>query len=176
MKPEIQKEDLEIALPIINTINPKVIVDIGTYLGGSACLWRDTFTPDILITIDIMQRIPGMEGVEFLLGNSKDAETVGRATSLLKGRKIDFLFIDGDHAYEGVKRDFELYSPMVRDRGIIMFHDVIYHTDVDDVPSFWKEVKRNYDYIEIAQNFNTTGIGLITKATPYTRSGYGNTI
>ncbi len=37
--------------------------------------------------------------------------------------QIDFLFIDGDHSYEGVKTDFELYSKLLSDRGIIAIHD-----------------------------------------------------
>jgi hypothetical protein len=37
--------------------------------------------------------------------------------------KIDVLFIDGDHSYEGVKTDFELYSKIMSDNGIIIIHD-----------------------------------------------------
>jgi len=37
--------------------------------------------------------------------------------------QIDFLFIDGDHSYEGVKTDFDLYSNILSDRGIIAIHD-----------------------------------------------------
>ena len=37
--------------------------------------------------------------------------------------KIDFLFIDGDHSYEGVKTDFELYSKIISDNGVIVLHD-----------------------------------------------------
>ena len=37
--------------------------------------------------------------------------------------KIDVLFIDGDHSYEGVKQDFELYSNIVNPKGIIILHD-----------------------------------------------------
>ena len=37
--------------------------------------------------------------------------------------KIDILFIDGDHSYEGVKLDFDLYSTILSDKGIIMIHD-----------------------------------------------------
>ena len=37
--------------------------------------------------------------------------------------KIDVLFIDGDHSYEGVKLDFELYSKILSPRGIILIHD-----------------------------------------------------
>ena len=37
--------------------------------------------------------------------------------------KIDVLFIDGDHSYEGVKKDFDLYSKIISDNGIIILHD-----------------------------------------------------
>jgi hypothetical protein len=42
---------------------------------------------------------------------------------ILQDIKIDFLFIDGDHSYEGVKNDFELYSQIMSDKGIIIIHD-----------------------------------------------------
>lgn len=37
---------------------------------------------------------------------------------------IDLLHIDGDHAFEGVARDFCAWSPHVRPGGCVMFHDV----------------------------------------------------
>lgn len=37
--------------------------------------------------------------------------------------KIDVLFIDGDHSYEGVKSDFDLYSKILSPNGIIILHD-----------------------------------------------------
>lgn len=37
--------------------------------------------------------------------------------------KIDYLHIDGDHSYEGVKKDFELYSEIISKNGIITIHD-----------------------------------------------------
>jgi len=48
------------------------------------------------------------------------------------------LFPDGDHSYEGVKRDFEMYSPLVRPGGIIAFHDTVF---MDGVRRFWAELK-----------------------------------
>jgi predicted O-methyltransferase YrrM len=38
-------------------------------------------------------------------------------------RPIDFLFIDGDHAYDGVKHDFEAFRPWLTDRAVVAFHD-----------------------------------------------------
>jgi hypothetical protein len=37
--------------------------------------------------------------------------------------KIDLLFIDGDHSYEGVKMDFDLYSQILSPKGVIILHD-----------------------------------------------------
>jgi hypothetical protein len=37
--------------------------------------------------------------------------------------KIDILFIDGDHSYEGVKLDFELYSKLLTPKGVVILHD-----------------------------------------------------
>jgi hypothetical protein len=37
--------------------------------------------------------------------------------------KIDLLFIDGDHSYKGVKQDFDLYSNILSDNGVIILHD-----------------------------------------------------
>ena len=37
--------------------------------------------------------------------------------------KIKLLFIDGDHSYEGVKKDYELFWPKLEKGGFIVFHD-----------------------------------------------------
>ncbi len=42
---------------------------------------------------------------------------------VLQDIKIDVLFIDGDHSYEGVKKDFDLYSTILSENGIIIIHD-----------------------------------------------------
>jgi predicted O-methyltransferase YrrM len=36
---------------------------------------------------------------------------------------IEFIFIDGDHSYEAVLLDFELWNPKLLNGGIIAFHD-----------------------------------------------------
>jgi predicted O-methyltransferase YrrM len=40
---------------------------------------------------------------------------------IIGGMSFDFAFIDGDHAFESVKRDFEI----VRRCGLVLFHDQI---------------------------------------------------
>ena len=54
-----------------------------------------------------------------------NSETLEAARGALEGRQVDVLFIDGDHAYDGVKRDYEMYGSLVRDGGVIAFHDIV---------------------------------------------------
>ena len=37
--------------------------------------------------------------------------------------KVDLLFFDGDHTYEGIKTDYDLYFPLLNKGGVIVFHD-----------------------------------------------------
>jgi len=84
---------------------------------------------------------------------------------ILAGNRLDYLFIDGDHTYEGVKRDFQMYSSLVRSGGIIALHDIAKHQRNDDcqVDNFWNEVKQHYRYREIIENPDQgwAGIGVL---------------
>jgi Methyltransferase domain len=40
-------------------------------------------------------------------------------------RPLDYLFIDGDHSYEAVRRDFEGWSGHVVPEGLVAFHDAL---------------------------------------------------
>ena len=41
----------------------------------------------------------------------------------IETQPIDFMFIDGDHSYEGIKTDWTLWSPLVKTGGIVALHD-----------------------------------------------------
>lgn len=36
---------------------------------------------------------------------------------------VDFIFVDGDHSFEGVKKDFEIFSKKLSQNGVLLFHD-----------------------------------------------------
>ena len=55
--------------------------------------------------------------------------------------RIDLLWIDADHTIEGIKKDFEMYSEIISDNGIIMIHD----TDKEYVDNFI-ETEEHEDY------------------------------
>ena len=60
---------------------------------------------------------PVKEFIQTLIGDSKELYTKFEDDS------IDFLFIDGDHRYEGIKKDLQLWFPKIKNGGIIAGHD-----------------------------------------------------
>lgn len=66
--------------------------------------------------------------------------TLIRKTSLeaslsISENSLDFVFIDGDHAFDGVMLDIILWTPKVRRGGIIYGHDYYHHRAGGVVPA-----------------------------------------
>lgn len=82
---------------------------------------------------------------------------------------LDFLFIDGDHSYSGVKKDWEDYSPFVKKGGIVVLHDINdseRHRERNVfVSKFWQEIKDDprFDSFEINANEDWAGISVSIK-------------
>jgi predicted O-methyltransferase YrrM len=99
--------------------------------------------------------------------DSHSPDTFREIQTILKSDLLDFLFIDGDHRYEGVKADFEMYSPLVRSGGLIGFHDIVPGPPekVGGVAAFWQELKKKHQVREIVADRNQGGygIGLLVK-------------
>ena len=79
---------------------------------------------------------------------------------------IDLLFIDGEHTYSGVKRDFDNYSHLLHKGSIIILHDIALcdpnkGLDSIEVHKFWDEIDTNkYDKFPF---YASNGLGLIRK-------------
>lgn len=164
----IEREDL-IALSKLPQIkkligkNP-VVLEIGTWKGGSSWEWAAMFDPEIIISIDSVKDegfIPATKA-EYVFKSSHDNETKAAVLKTLNKRGVDFLFIDGDHSYEGVKEDWEMYSILAEPHGIVVFHDALYHADgTEEVDIFWNEIKAKYKHVEIKSSPSSTGLGVI---------------
>jgi cephalosporin hydroxylase len=175
------KEEIKNLLLLLNKVKPKVVLEIGTARGGTLFLFSNVAHEEaILISVDLYQTIEvkvlfryikkEKQKIYLIQGDSHSIETLRKIEEILKGIKVDFLFIDGDHSYEGVKKDFEMYSPLVRKGGIIAFHDIIpdYYTRygiktgswAGEVYKFWNEIKERYENLEIVKDREQNGFGI----------------
>ena len=139
---------------------PNVIMEIGTMQGGTLFCFSKLAADDaLIISIDLPKakygggypkwKVPVYQSFKktdqtmFLLReDSHQDSTLEKLKNILNGRLIDFLLIDGDHSYEGVKKDFEMYSPLVRKGGIIALHDIAVHPPEANcnVSEFWAQI------------------------------------
>lgn len=114
--------DMMAVYPTISKI-PKtgLYLEIGVQHGRSLTFAREwskgrVVGVDIDENHDFDERLKNYDNWEFLRGNANEVVKSWK-------RKIDVLFIDGDHTYEGVKKDWEAWSPFVKKGGIVFFHD-----------------------------------------------------
>lgn len=171
---------------LVEKRNPRVILEIGTANGGSLFLFTKLAAKNaIIISVDLPAgRFGGgypayrtefyktfcasEQHMHLLRADSHDRNTFESVKKILGDRKIDFLFIDGDHSYEGVKLDFEQYSELVADDGLIALHDVARHRPGSEckVDEFWNEVKLRYNSpLEFIENHQQqwAGIGVLNQ-------------
>lgn len=177
-----EREEIIGLAQFVHDLQPLVIVEIGTKFGGTFMIWNEV-TNAKTISIDLVEGIHGgitREATDernkkfkklyndrciFIEGNSHDKLTYNALLTALNGQLIDFLFIDGDHTYEGVKQDYEMYSPLVRTSGYIAFHDINdtqRHRDRDVyVGKLWNELDGEKTEFNVGSDW--AGIGVIKK-------------
>ena len=138
---------------LVRSMKPDVCVEIGSALGKSACYvgmalkenghgklyaidphtatdWNDSAKGAVDSLSQLQRNISAIgvsDQIAIMRSYSQDA---ARTWTLF----IDLIFIDGDHSYEGVKRDFELFVPHVKPFGMVVFHDTIW-----DLPPYNKQ-------------------------------------
>ena len=164
----------------------ETIIEIGTCKGGMT--WWFAHLPGFkkIVTVDMPGGPFGMGpneadkeiirnwvstdyDVTLCEGNSQKEETVAEVKAEFPDGLVDVLFIDADHTYEGVKKDYELWSPLVRNGGCIVFHDVADHSKSNPacrVKQFWDELRAAHPmgiYAEIrdATDPDWAGLGIM---------------
>ena len=169
-------------LQAVRALEPRRVVEIGTANGGTLFLFTRVAADNArILSVDLPSGAFGGEANEWkhpiweaFVTNQQTlrlirADSHARSTSDivkndLAGEPIDFLMIDGDHSYEGVKQDFETYAPLVRAGGIIAFHDICKHPHGagGEVHRFWPEIREGRDYVELRERPDDGfGIGYI---------------
>jgi len=183
IKPMQVREEIESLLTILKERKPKYVLEIGTARGATLFLLSRIAASDAtIISIDLPRgrfgggysafRIPLYKSfalknqrIFLLRENSHDFGAFEKVRGILGENNLDFLFIDGDHTYGGVKKDFESYSNLVKKGGMIALHDIAKHPKGTGctVDRFWAELKGKFSCKEIIKDKNQgwAGIGVI---------------
>jgi len=180
---QVKSEILQL-LEYLKEKNIKYLLEIGTAGGGSLFLFSQVAQKNaILISLDLPYYSYGDsypkwkkrlykfcikpdQNLFLIRADSHKKKTLNKVKQILGENKLDFLFIDGDHTYKGAEQDFQMYAPLVRNKGIIAFHDIVEVPGNEvDVNKFWNEIKQYYENREFVENWKQKkcGIGIITK-------------
>lgn len=173
------KSEILALIEFLNQKQPGIYLEIGTANGGTHYLIRrlcPTIQKSIGIDIDVknkslIDRITSTRSAHYIIGESGTLKTIQRVESILgSDEKLDVLFLDGDHSYEGVSGDFSLYNKYVRRGGIIIFHDIVQdhgqrfgkqtNKYTGDVPRFYAEIKEDYEHYEFIEEPDQDGFGI----------------
>jgi predicted O-methyltransferase YrrM len=156
-------------------------MEIGSWQGGTLFVWSQLSVDNAhLISLDLNRVGDSSELVKRFQGFMKPGQSLvclrqdshlpaslEAVKTALTGRELDFLFIDGDHTFDGVKQDFEMYSRFVKPGGWIAFHDIIENPAQPDygVPAYWRELRDKYHCVEFVDERNPlkggAGIGIL---------------
>ncbi len=141
---QIEKNPLDLWMvqQIIYELQPDLIVETGTWRGGSALYWAHTLNGmglerSRVITVDI-QNLHQLAAsnplwkryVTDFIGSSTDPDIVARIAQLAKGKKV-LVALDSDHSMAHVLKELALYSPMVSKGSYLIVED----THMDGVPT-----------------------------------------
>lgn len=138
----------------------------GTFIFNSEILAKNNnninlYACDIIPKSDILQEYSEITQFEYIQQYSSLPSFKQRFIQ----NPVEFVFIDGDHSYNGVKNDFQIFERSAKTKYIVL-HDII--SDVcPGVKQLWQEIKQNnrFETIEFCDQYdsvkgNYLGIGL----------------
>jgi predicted O-methyltransferase YrrM len=169
------RSEITAFISLVRAQQPRRVLEIGTHIGGTLYLlaWASEADARIL-SVDVQsyerrrRRLyrsfaRSHQVVDVLEADSHLTSTRETVAQFFDAEPLDVLFIDGDHSYEGVRRDYELYAPLLRPGGIVAFHDIVNgpREYVGGVPEFWREIRSSLvEPVEYVASWNQGGYGI----------------
>jgi len=119
---------------IVRLLRPSNVIEIGCYNGASSiCIaqaLRDNNSGGHLHCVELDEHNIRVTREHLKEAGLTDLVTVYHANShdesvARRFPRCEFIFVDGDHTYEGARKDFEIYSKKLTSRGIMLYHDTV---------------------------------------------------
>ncbi len=169
-------EHAPFAFWLIETHEPRVLIELGTHLGYSFFSFCQAIVQLKLSTrayaVDTWKgdEHAGFYDEEVFQAVSKhNAERYSGFAQLVRSTfddalpyfedgSVDLLHIDGRHFYEDVKHDFDLWLPKLSDRGIVLLHDTNVRERSFGVFRWWTDLSHSYPHFQF---FHGWGLGVL---------------
>ena len=120
--------DLWIYQELMVSLRPQLIVETGTFAGGSALFLAtvcDAIGSGEIVSIDLAPRpgLPRHERVTYLTGSSIAPETIEIVAEHARGKTPVVVILDSDHSREHVLAELRLYSDFVTPGSYLIVED-----------------------------------------------------
>jgi cephalosporin hydroxylase len=120
--------DLWIYQEIMFEVKPDVVIETGTYQGGSALFFAhlcDLLGKGRVLTIDITRKdsFPPHPRIQYLHGSSTSPEIFSRVQSEIKPSEVVMVVLDSNHEKAHVLAELNLYSPLVTPGSYLIVED-----------------------------------------------------
>lgn len=189
---QVRSEIAQLA-KLLQELAPKRSLEIGTNYGGTLFLLCALSPPDAkIISVDLpsgpfgggyprrkatlFRKFPrGKQELHLIRADSHSPNAYRQVLEILNGKQLDYLFLDADHTYGGVKQDFQMYAPLVRSGGIVAFHDITTYKRPSEceVERFWCEIKQHYPHREIIEGTTEGAFPIAVTGAPMYTAGLG---
>lgn len=125
--------DLHIYTEILYEVRPTLVIETGTYHGGSALFWVDHMRmwsggAPMVVSIDIensVRNLPKNPSVIYLSGDSIDEKIVKGVSAFAGFHERVLVNLDSSHEYGHVRRELEAYAPFVTQGSYLIVEDGI---------------------------------------------------
>lgn len=152
---------------LVTSMKAQVVIELGVNTGEStvALLEAVAATGGKLYSVDIIPR-PRTEAMlksygltgpwEFTVANDLDY-----VKTWPKDRFADMVFVDTSHEYQQTKAEIELYEPILRPGGIMVFHDTVsFYYGVQKPINEFRKIHRSWPY---ENRTHCNGLGILRK-------------
>jgi len=165
------------AMALVQMLQPRSIVELGAYRGDAYCAFCQAVAKLGLATrcfaVDnwsqgdphvgpleeqILVRLRAHHDPRYGQFSELMQLDFDQAATRFGPGCIDLLHIDGTHAYEAVRHDFETWLPKLTDRAVVLFHDTQIRWEGFGVWKLWQEISSAHPSFEF---HHSAGLGVL---------------